>query len=104
MTIHVSGVGVQQVVSAASDIKLIPNPNKGIFTVKGTLGSSTDEAVTIEVTNLLGQEPDLNRKVTARNGELNERIELSQTLANGMYMLNLRSENENKVFHIVIER
>lgn len=103
LTVRVSGVGVQQIVSVASDIKLIPNPNKGTFTVKGTLATSTDEEVTMEVTNLLGQ-VIYNSKVTARNGELNERIELSQTLANGMYMLNLRTENENKVFHIVIER
>ncbi len=103
VTIHVNGVGVQQVVSAASDIKLIPNPSKGIFTVKGTLGSSTDEAVTIEVTNLLGQ-VIYNNKVNVRNGELNERIELSKTLANGMYMLTLRTETENKVFHIVVEQ
>lgn len=31
--------------STASDIKLMPNPNKGTFTIKGTLGTLVDEEV-----------------------------------------------------------
>jgi hypothetical protein len=103
VTIHVAGVGVQQVTTVSSDIKLIPNPNKGTFTVKGTLGITADEEVTIEVTNMLGQ-AIYNSKVETRNGEINEKVQLSNSLANGMYVLTLRSENVNKVFHIVVEQ
>ncbi len=101
--IRVHGVGVQQIGATASDIRLIPNPSKGIFTVKGTLGSANDEEVTVEVTNMLGQ---VVYKATAqaRNGELNELIELQGNIANGMYILNLRSGGEQKVFHMVIEK
>ncbi len=103
VTVHVSGVGVAQVTSGNSDVKLIPNPNKGTFTVKGNLGITTDEEVTIEVTNLLGQ-VIYNGKVMTRNGDINEKVALSKSLANGMYMLTLRSENVSKVFHIVVEQ
>jgi hypothetical protein len=43
-------------------------------------------------------------KIMASNGVINERIQLSNTLANGMYLLNLKSVNDNKVFHFVIEQ
>jgi len=100
--IHVSTTGVNQVTLAGSDIKLIPNPNKGVFAIKGTLGTTNDEEVGVEVTDMLGQVV-YNSKVTAHNGVLNETIQL-RTLANGMYLVNLHSGAENKVFHIVIER
>lgn len=43
-------------------------------------------------------------KVIARSGEINEGVQLSNTLANGMYLLTLRSETEKKVFHLVVEQ
>jgi uncharacterized protein YjdB len=100
--IHIYGVGVQNVATTASDIRLMPNPSKGTFTVKGTLGAA-DEEVSLEVTNMLGQ-VIYRTSVQARNGELNERIDLGNSIANGMYILNLRSGAEQKVFHIVIEQ
>jgi hypothetical protein len=103
LRIHVHGVGVQQVSIANADIRLLPNPNKGIFTVKGTLGFETNEEVTIEVTNMLGQSI-YKSGVQARNGEINERIELGRNIANGMYILSVRSGGESKVFHLVIEQ
>jgi len=96
-------VGVDQVSLGNSDIKLMPNPSKGWFTVKGTLGVATDEEVTLEVTNMLGQTV-YNNKIVARNGSIDERIELGSNLANGMYMLSLKTQSGNKVFHIVVEQ
>jgi len=101
--ITVYGVGVTQVASLVGDLRLIPNPNKGIFTVKGSLGATVDQEVSIEITDMLGQVIYRNN-LTAKSGAINEPIQLSSTLANGMYMLNLRSANEHKVFHFVIEQ
>lgn len=98
-----SGVGVHQVASAGSDVKLVPNPNKGTFTVKGSLGTTSDEEVTLEVTDMIGR-VIYNEKVMAHGGNIDQRIQLSNTLANGMYILNLRSESTNDVFHVVIEQ
>jgi len=102
MFIQSTTVGVQNV-TAEGNISVVPNPNKGEFMIKGNLGSVNDEAVTIEITDMIGQAV-YNNKVTARGGTLNEHIVLSRKLANGMYMLTVRSESESKVFHIVVEQ
>jgi hypothetical protein len=93
----VSVINVAQV----ADIKLIPNPNKGDFMIKGSLSSVTDEEASIEVTNMIGQ-VIYRSNVTIHNGEVNERIQLS-SLANGMYLLNLKTQNANNVFRFVVE-
>ncbi len=103
--ITISNLGVTQVASAGSDIRLVPNPNKGSFIIKGSL---TDPAcsnceVSLEITDMLGQVIYRNT-VIARNGRINEQVVLAGTLANGMYLLNLRSANENRVFHFVTEQ
>ena len=101
--VHVSVTGVQQITSTGSDIKLVPNPNKGIFTIKGTLGTTGDEEVSVEVSNMLGQ-VIYNDKVMTHGGSINERVQLNGTLPNGMYILNLRSASVQDVFHMVIEQ
>ncbi len=102
--VHVGATGVQQVTSAGTgDIRLIPNPNKGTFIVKGSTGNTANEEVTFEITNMLGQVVYTN-KVMTQNGLINERIQLDNTLANGMYILNLHSDSQNNTFHFVIEQ
>ena len=101
-TVIMKNVAVQSV-TTISEVTVVPNPNKGEFTVKGTLGSKNDEEVTLEVTNMLGQTV-YTGKVMTRGGNINEHIKLSNTLANGMYLLNLRSGNALSVFHMVIEQ
>jgi uncharacterized protein YjdB len=92
------------IVSAVpASINVLPNPNMGTFAVKGTMGSMQDEEVTLEVTDVLGQ-VIYKDKVIAKGGRLNETLNLGNTLANGMYNLNVRSGKENKVFHFVIEK
>ena len=97
--------GVQQHTIGNSDIKLLPNPNKGVFTIKGTLGTATrtDEEVYIEITDMLGQVVYKN-KMVIQGGKIDEQIRLGNTLSNGMYLLNLRSGTDNQVFHFVVEQ
>lgn len=101
--IKIGNVGVKNVTAGVSDIKLLPNPNKGEFAIKGTLATSIDQNVAVEVTNMLGQVV-YKGAVLARNGIIDEKIQLSSSLANGMYMLNLHTDTETKVFHMVIEQ
>ena len=92
------------IVSAVpASISVLPNPNKGTFMVRGTVGSATDEDVTLEVTDLLGQVIYRN-KVIAQSGKLNETIILNNSLANGMYILNVQSISGNRTFHFVVEQ
>ena len=99
---YVSNVGVKQVNAASGDVQLVPNPNKGIFTLKGTVGTTTQQEVSVEITNMLGQVIYTN-KAPVQNGSINEKIQLNN-VANGMYLLNLRTETGNQVFHLVIEQ
>jgi hypothetical protein len=98
----ISGEGVQQITSSGSSISLLPNPNKGIFTIKGTLGVTDDEEVSIEITDMVGHAVYTD-KVMSHNGSINENISLGSSLANGMYLVNVRSASANQVFHMVIE-
>lgn len=86
-----------------SNIYVAPNPNKGVFTVKGTLSTLDEVEMTIELTNMLGQVM-YTGKVLVHNGDLNEVIHLSSSVANGMYLLNVSSPASSKVFHIVVEQ
>ncbi len=99
--IEVTTVGVGQV-TAGGDITVLPNPNKGTFVVRGMVGLS-DEQVSIELTDMIGQEV-YREQVMAKGGRLDAQVTPAGTLANGMYLLSVRSENTNKVFHIVIEK
>jgi hypothetical protein len=102
VVMHIAGVGVKPVVLTGSDIKLIPNPSNGLFTVKGTLATTNDQDMSLEITDMLGQ-VIYTAHVIVHNGELNEKVRLTN-LANGMYILNLRSDSDSKVFHVVIEQ
>jgi hypothetical protein len=94
--------GVQVLTSSAGNVKLLPNPNKGDFIVKGTLNTTGQQTVAIEVTNMLGQVIYKENVVTV-DGKINEHIQLAKTLASGVYMLNLSTGTDNTVFHFVVE-
>ena len=96
-------VGVGQVVLSGMNIQLVPNPSSGTFTVRGNLGATQNMAVTLEITNMLGQNV-FTKETTAQNGDINELIQLSNTLPNGMYILNIHSVGNNVVFHFVLKQ
>ncbi len=102
MVMSVSALGVANVASV-NDFNILPNPNNGAFTVKGTLATTATEEVTIDVTNMLGQIV-YSSKVMAQGGSINEQLQLSNSLANGMYLLNLHTSTGNAVFHFEIQK
>lgn len=103
VVVKVIPLGVAPVPVAQSDLRLIPNPNSGEFVVSGTLGTTTDEEVALEITDMLGQIVYKGRTIS-KGGAISERIKLSNALANGMYMLNVRTGNANDVFHFVLKQ
>ncbi len=92
----------QPTVTDGSTIRMMPNPNTGEFVVNGTMGTTNDAEVWLQVTDMLGQEV-YKGSVIAKAGNLNTAVKLSNTLANGMYMLSVRSGTEKKVFHFVLK-
>jgi hypothetical protein len=106
VTMRVSNVGVANAGNGADDIRLLPNPSNGTFTIKGavnSLAAAGNGVVHIDVVNMVGQVVYSN-SINVQNGILNEKVQLGANLPNGMYLLNLHTGTENKVFHLVIEQ
>lgn len=102
-TIKIREASEVRTIGGMNDFRLVPNPNKGAFTISGTLKGNADNSITIVMTNMLGQTV-YTQLAQTHSGELNERITLSNTLANGMYIVNLTSGEDNVVFHVVLDR
>jgi uncharacterized protein YjdB len=99
----VAGVGVNQVTQAQGSIEMMPNPNNGSFVVKGNLGVAVSEDMTLEVTDMVGQVVYTGH-TQAKSGAFSENVQLSGLLANGMYILNVRSQHMQKQFHFVLNQ
>ena len=97
------GVGVDQVTNKSIDLRLSPNPNKGVFFVAGSVGTVPDGEAFIQVTDMLGQVV-YESKVNVRAGKVDERIELSNNLANGTYLLRFGMGVEQAQFHFILTR
>ncbi len=98
--ITVYPVGVSQA-AQATEVMLVPNPNKGTFTVKGALSTAATQEVSVVVTNILGQVV-YSTKTTAVGGVVNETIQLNAP-ANGMYILTLKAGTEQTVARFVVQ-
>ncbi len=90
-------------INAGSDLIVIPNPNKGNFSVKGTLNQLTDQEVTISLTDLLGREIYKNT-VLVKNGKIDASVSAGNNVASGTYLLSVYNSSENRIFHIVIDK
>jgi Secretion system C-terminal sorting domain len=88
-------------VNGLTNITLAPNPNSGVFTLKGSIADATEQEADVLITNILGQVIYSN-KIAVRSGELNERIELNN-MPSGQYILSLKTGAETKVFQFVKE-
>jgi len=102
-TLRLITEGVNNITTLGGDVRLVPNPNKGAFDLKGNIGTSGNEELTVEVTNMLGQVV-YSGKVISQNGNIDEHITLGNAMTNGMYILSLHSGSQNSVFHFVVEQ
>ncbi len=94
--------GISNLVST-SNLTLVPNPNKGEFTISGTLKSKAGEQVSIIVTNMLGQ-TIYKKMALARNGDFNEHIKLEPSTPGGIYLVKITSGEDPVVFRVVIDK
>lgn len=94
---------VNNVTINVADLAVFPNPNSGTFTIKGDLGNAITENVNVEITDMLGKVIYRN-VILANKGVINDRLMLDGTVANGMYLINVKSEHIAKTFHFVVEQ
>jgi len=97
----VNNVGVKPL-NSVGEVSLYPNPNSGMFTIKGPI-ENTDEEVNIVVTDLLGQQV-YHSTTVVRNGMLNAEVQLGKSVANGMYLVSVQTAAGVMVFHVVVEQ
>ncbi len=82
-----------------NDVKLFPNPNKGVFILEGKIES--DKTVDIEVVNSLGQ-VIYTSQITPVNQFLNKEIALQNTSV-GMYYVRLRTNEGIQTLKLIVE-
>ena len=102
INLTITSLGVTQAGSDGNTIKLMPNPNRGAFTVEGTLSSDSKE-VTLEIMDIVGQVV-YRDGADVQNGALNKQVIMANELANGIYMLHIISGDEHKVIRFSISR
>jgi hypothetical protein len=100
-TVYVWAAGVRSVANGQNNFSLVPNPNKGAFTISGTVNSN--ENISIVVTDVLGQ-TICTRSINAHNGIVHEMITLGSNIANGMYLVSITSGSDHVVFHMAINK
>jgi hypothetical protein len=101
VTITVLSTGVGNVANSNFDLRIMPNPTNGDFTIKGAVDG--DDNVTVEITDMLGQVV-YNATVKVVSNAINEHIQLNNTLANGMYMVNIKGASASKVYHLILQQ
>jgi hypothetical protein len=95
-------LGVLQIKQGLTNIVLLPNPNNGLFALTGMLGNS-DGPVAFEVTDMLGKIVYLGYGMI-KQGQVYYQISLESGVANGMYLMHIRAQNEDAVLHFVVNR
>jgi hypothetical protein len=103
IVINISNVGVVHVADAEMAVRVVPNPNNGVFAVQGTLGTTGSEDAHLEITNMLGQVIYRNT-VRSHRGSIDERIVLDNAVSNGMYLISVTSGDRTKVLHVTVSR
>ncbi len=84
------------------NVSIVPNPNKGSFSIKGQVSVGTDE-VALTITNMLGQRVFYST-IKSTNGTIDEQVWPGEALPNGTYLLTLMAGADTKVMRLVVER
>ena len=82
-------------------VTVLPNPNKGEFTISGQLDADGVQSLAIVLMNINGQVV-YTKTAVADHGYLNDHL-LLQGIAKGIYLLQISTERSSKVIRVVIE-
>ncbi len=102
VTMRVNGESSVSTITDVTDIRLLPNPNNGVFTVRGDMSSAAGNVI-VEVVNIMGR--TIYKSTEAlRSGKLDAHVALGSEHANGMYMLRISSDSGAHTIHFVLNR
>ena len=94
---------VQQLTTEGSKISVLPNPNNGAFTIKGSLSSTTDGTASVIVHNMSGQ-AIYRTNTFAQKGIITADVTLQSDIPNGIYMLEVKTSTERSVTFLTIQQ
>jgi hypothetical protein len=87
-----------------NSLALVPNPNKGSFTISGSLnGNMTLKEVKIEVVDMLGK-TIYTDAATIENGSISKEIRLGDNVANGIYLVRIKNDEVSQVIRFSLSR
>jgi trimeric autotransporter adhesin len=93
---------VSQSLLPDSKIVVYPNPSKGIFEIRGVIGSKANEPIAVSVFNVLGQLV-YSEDIFTQAGIINAKIALAN-LKGGLYTISIISQTESTIQRIVIDQ
>jgi len=99
LVIKIIGTDVGDVANNFNGLSLFPNPNSGIFTIKGQI--NTRNNVNVEVLNAVGQ-IIYTAVLPVVNNAIDQKITLPET-AKGAYLLRMHAEGEQKVLRFIVQ-
>ncbi len=86
------------------ELGLYPNPNKGQFSIKGTLNKSVaDKDIMVRITNSLGQTV-YTQAYRAAGANIDLPVQLQHDLPNGMYQVNVAIDDNVTNLRFVLNR
>jgi hypothetical protein len=80
---------------------LYPNPNTGNFTIITKMQAETE--VSIEIMNAVGQVVQ-REKAPVKQGMLHEQVTVNKDLPDGMYIIRIRGEKEQKLMRFILDK
>ena len=105
-TLHLSVdhliTGVNTIANIRNNFNISPNPNNGCFTLNGYLGSTDIATAQITITDVLGK-TIYATEANVKNGNIENRIALSNQLTSGIYLLNVKYEGGSCNLKFVID-
>ena len=102
--IQLQNVGIRSLYGNES-VALYPNPNTGVFSLKGTTDFAAGDVCSLSIRDIIGQKI-FQSDIKVVNGIINEKIDLTKLhpALNGMYILTLVSGNGSREFNFIITK
>jgi hypothetical protein len=100
---HKQAITTKQIDEENLAVKLYPNPTRGQFVVELHLADKVNTTAKIELVNTMGQTVSTNN-ASINNGTLYKNVSISSSLAAGMYIVRVVSNNKMYLARLVYEK
>lgn len=100
--VNIPNDGVASMSPVFDNIELFPNPNTGIFTIKGSLENSNINTIGIRVFNIIGQMVYTDN-VSPNNNQVNKTLDLGNA-PDGIYFVHITGdEGQEKILRFTVQ-